>query len=58
MNVPHEERNISRDPQARLAFQESGYDLLPVIELGGSAITEYTGESQLIEALAREGYLG
>jgi hypothetical protein len=58
MEVPHEERNISRDPQARLAFQESGYDLLPVIEVDGLVITEYKGESQLIEALASAGYLG
>jgi len=55
MDVPFEERNISSDKSIRRLFQEKGYDLLPVIEVGESVITEYTGEPQLIEVLAREG---
>jgi hypothetical protein len=57
MDVPFEERNISSDREARHMFQEKGYDLLPVIEIGEEVITDYTGESQLIEVLAKEGYL-
>ena len=57
MNVPHEERNISRDPQARREYVEKEYDLLPALEIGGTVILEYTGEPQLIEVLVREGYL-
>jgi len=57
MGVPYEERNISTDREARKMFQEKGYDLLPVIEIGETVITDYTGEPQLIEALAREGYI-
>jgi hypothetical protein len=57
MGVPHEERNISRDVEARKEFLEKGYDLLPVIEVGDSVITLYTGEPQLIEVLVGEGYL-
>jgi hypothetical protein len=57
MGVSYEERNISTDREARRAFQEKGYDLLPVIEVGEIVITDYTGEPQLIEALAQQGYL-
>ena len=58
MDVPYEERNISTDREARRMFQEKGYDLLPVIEAGETVITDYTGEPQLIEVLAQEGYIG
>ncbi|MDQ5826481.1 MAG: hypothetical protein M3441_20000 [Chloroflexota bacterium] len=57
MGVPHVERNIGRDPEARKEFLEKGYDLLPVVEIGESVITLYTGEPLLIEVLAGEGYL-
>jgi len=57
MGIPLVERNISRDPSARRAFVESGYDELPTFEIGNSVITRYTGEPQLIEVLAAEGYL-
>jgi hypothetical protein len=57
MGVPHVERNISRDLEARKEFLEKGYDLLPVVEIGESVITLYTGEPLLIEVLAGEGYL-
>ena len=57
MDVAFEERNISSDREARRIFQEKGYDLLPVIEIGEAVITDYTGEPQLIEVLAKEGYL-
>jgi hypothetical protein len=57
MDVPHIERNISRDPEARKEFLEKGYDLLPVVEIGQSVITLYTGEPLLIEVLVAEGYL-
>jgi hypothetical protein len=57
MGVPHIERNISRDLEAREEFLEKGYDLLPVVEVGDSVIMLYTGEPLLIEALVAEGYL-
>ena len=57
MDIPFEERNISRDKEARRKFREKGYDLLPVVEIGKSIITEYTGEPLLIEVLHTEGYL-
>ncbi|MEO5952470.1 MAG: glutaredoxin domain-containing protein [Chloroflexia bacterium] len=57
MGIVYEERNISRDRQAKEEYLEKGYDLLPAIEIGNSIIIEYTGEPQLIEALAAEGYL-
>jgi hypothetical protein len=57
MGVPYEDKNISRDKAAKAEFMEKGYDLLPVIEAGTSVIMEYDGEPQLIEVLAREGYL-
>ncbi|MEA2574783.1 MAG: hypothetical protein QOH93_2081 [Chloroflexia bacterium] len=57
MGVPHVERNISRDLEARKEFLEKGYDLLPVVEIGESVITLYTGEPLLIEVLVAEGYL-
>lgn len=57
MGVPYEEKNISRDRAAKTEFLEKGYDLLPVIEAGSSVIVEYDGEPQLIEVLAKEGYL-
>ena len=57
MEIPYVERNISRDPSARRAFVESGFDELPALEIGNSLITRYTGEPQLIEMLAAEGYL-
>ncbi len=57
MDVPHIERNISSDREARSEFAEKGYEFVPVIEAGESVIIEYTGEPQLIEALAKEGYL-
>ncbi len=57
MGVPHVERNISRDPEARKEFLEKGYDVLPVVEVGESVITQYTGEPLLIEVLVAEGYL-
>lgn len=57
MGVPHVERNISRDLEARREFLEKGYDLLPVVEIGDSVITLYTGEPLLIEVLVAEGYL-
>ncbi len=57
MGVPFEERNISKDREARQEFREKGYDLLPVVEVGNTVITDYTGEPLLIEVLAAEGYL-
>ena len=57
MGIPYEERNISKDRQAKQEYLEKGYDLLPVIEAGNSVIIEYDGEPQLIEVLAKEGYL-
>jgi hypothetical protein len=57
MDIAYTDRNISRDPQARAEYIEKAYDLLPVIEVGNSIIFEYDGEPQLIEVLAREGYL-
>lgn len=57
MGVPYTERNISRDAEAKQEFREKGYDLLPVIEVGSTTITDYTGEPMLIETLAQEGYL-
>jgi hypothetical protein len=57
MGIPYEERNVSKDRQARQEYLEKGYDLLPVIEVGNSVIIEYDGEPQLIEVLAKEGYL-
>lgn len=57
MGIPFEDRNISKDSAAKQEFLEKGYDLLPVIEAGSSVIVEYDGEPQLIEVLAREGYL-
>ncbi len=57
MGVPHTERNISRDPQAKQEFLDKGYEFLPVIEVGNTVITDYTGEPLLIEALAAQGYL-
>lgn len=57
MGVPHVERNIGRDAEAREEFLEKGYDSLPVVEIGESVIMLYTGEALLIEVLAGEGYL-
>jgi hypothetical protein len=57
MGVPFEYRNISHNSAVRQEFLEKGYDILPVIEVGDSVILEYEGEPQLIEVLAREGYL-
>lgn len=57
MGVPFEERNISSSPEAKRKFLDKGYEFLPVIEVGNTVITDYTGEPLLIEALAREGYL-
>ncbi len=57
MEVPYQERNISIDPESKRQFVDKGYDLLPVIEAGSTVILEYTGEPQLIETLAKEGYL-
>ena len=57
MGVPHIERNISRDQQAKQEFRDKGYEFLPVIEAGNSVITDYAGEPQLIEVLVEEGYL-
>ena len=56
MDVPHEERNISLSPDAKREFIDKGYEFLPVIEAGKSIIVDYTGEPQLIEVLAQEGY--
>jgi len=57
MGVPFEERNISLNPQARQQFIDKNYSLLPVIEVGGTVITDYTGEPSLLEALFHEGYI-
>jgi len=57
MDIPFEARNISHDKAARRQFREKGYEFVPVLEVGGSVITEYTGEPQLIEVLHAEGYL-
>ena len=57
MGIEYIERNISRDRQAKEEYLEKGYDLLPAFEIGNSIIIEYTGEPQLIEVLAAEGYL-
>jgi len=57
MSIPFEDRNISKDSTAKQEFLQKGYDILPVIEAGNSVIYEYEGEPQLIEVLAREGYL-
>jgi hypothetical protein len=56
MEVPFEERNISKDKDAKKLFLQQGYDLLPVIEVGAITVLDYS-EAALIEALAREGYL-
>jgi hypothetical protein len=57
LDIPYVERNISYDHEARHAFLASGYDELPTLEIGTSVIAHYTGEPQLIEVLAAEGYL-
>ena len=57
MGVPLEERNISLNPKFKQQFRDKEYDLLPVIEVGNTIITDYTGEPQLIEVLHKEGYL-
>ena len=57
MDIPFVERNISRDKEARRQFYDKGYEFLPVIEVGKTIITEYSGEPILIEALHAEGYL-
>lgn len=57
MGMPFEERNISLSSDFKQQFRDKEYDLLPVIEVGNTIITDYTGEPQLIEVLAREGYL-
>jgi hypothetical protein len=57
MDIPFEERNISRDKEARREFREKGYEFLPVVEVGNAVISEYTGEPLLIEVLHQEGYL-
>ena len=57
MGVPTEERNISLSREARQQFKDKDYDLLPVIEVGSTVVTDYTGEPQLIEVLHSEGYL-
>jgi G:T-mismatch repair DNA endonuclease (very short patch repair protein) len=57
MGVPHVERNISRDREAKQEFRDKGYEFLPIIEVGDSVITDYMGEPQLIEVLVEEGYL-
>jgi hypothetical protein len=57
MGVPYTERNISQDAEAKQEFREKGYDLLPVIEVGSTTITDYAGEPLLIETLVQEGYL-
>lgn len=57
MGVPLIERNISIDPEAKKEFKEKDYEFLPVIEIGNTIITDYTGEPQLIEVLNAEGYL-
>jgi hypothetical protein len=57
MGVPYEERNISRDRELRRQFYDSGYEFLPVIEVGNTVIIDYTGEPLLIEVLVKEGYL-
>lgn len=57
MGVPLEDRNISLDPRAKQEFIEKGYEFLPVIEVGSTVVLDYTGEPQLIEVLAKEGYL-
>jgi hypothetical protein len=56
MEVAYEERNISKDKDAKKHFLQQGYDLLPVIEVGATTVLDYS-EAALIEALAREGYL-
>lgn len=57
MDIAYEERNVSLSRQAKDEYIEKGYDILPAIEIGNSVIIEYTGEPQLIEVLAAEGYL-
>jgi hypothetical protein len=57
MGVPFEDKNISRDNAAKAEFLAKGYDLLPVVEVGSTVIIEYDGEPQLIEVLAKEGYI-
>jgi hypothetical protein len=57
MGVPHEARNISISRKAKEEFIAKEYDLLPVLEIGNTVITTYTGLPQVIEALVSEGYL-
>jgi hypothetical protein len=57
MGVPFEERNVSLNPEFKQQFRDKDYDLLPVIEAGNTVILDYTGEPQLIEVLAQQGYL-
>ena len=57
MGVPFEERNISINSEYKQQFRDREYDLLPIIEVGNTIITDYTGEPMLIEVLVREGYL-
>ena len=57
MGVPHEARNISISRAAKEAFIAKEYDLLPVLEIGNTVITNYMGLPQVIEALVSEGYL-
>ena len=57
MGIPFEDRNISTDRGARQEYLDKEYDLLPAIEVGNTVIVEYAGEPQLIEVLAKGGYL-
>lgn len=57
MGIAYEERNVSLNREARQEYIDKGYDILPAIEIGNSIIIEYTGEPQLIDVLAAEGYL-
>lgn len=57
MGVPYVERNISKNPEAKNEYLEKGYDLLPALEIGNTVIVDYGGTAQLLEILAREGYL-
>jgi hypothetical protein len=57
MDVPTDARNISSDKEARRDFYAKGYEFVPVVEIGDTVITDYTGHPQLIEALHKEGYL-
>jgi len=56
-SIPFEERNIRANMATMIQFRRQGYEIVPVIELGGQVISEYESLGQLETALREEGYL-